>query len=196
MRTRLSVFSDFANSLFPHELEYLITVQNFSKPLNLKILQQIYSNNTSTSGAKKNYDEKVDKRTYSYLKNWISETLQKIDVDYFFDWLISTEKKILTDVVVPSDEVDILSNINQMQPTNYNFIRFYELLQYYRDYLMVRSRTKHNKVVTDYLDFNREQYFRHKNLNITLDNATARIVNKSELLPADKANIEKLLSDT
>ena len=196
MRTRLSVFSDFANSLFPHELEYLITVQNFSKPLNLKILQQIYFNNTSTSGAKKNYDEKVDKRTYSYLKNWISETLQKIDVDYFFDWLISTEKKILTDVVVPSDEVDILSNINQMQPTNYNFIRFYELLQYYRDYLMVRSRTKHNKVVTDYLDFNREQYFRHKNLNITLDNATARIVNKSELLPADKANIEKLLSDT
>lgn len=196
MRTRLSVFSAFANSLFPHELEYLVTVQNFSKSLNSKILQQIYSNNTSTSGAKKHFDEKVDKRTYSYLKNWISETLLKIDVDYFFDWLISTEKKILTDVIVPSDEAVILSNIKQMQPTNYNYIRFYELLQYYREYLMVRSRTKHNNVVTNYLEIHRKQYFKLKQLNIELDNATARIVKKSELLPEEKVDIEKFLSDT
>ena len=195
MRTKLSVFSEFANSLFPHELEYLLTVQNFTKSLNLKILNQIYSNNTSSTKSNKNYDETVDKRTYSYLKNWISETLLKIDVDYFFDWLIATEKKVLTDVVSPSDEAEILSNMNQMQPTNYNYIRFYELLQYYRDYLMVRSRTKNNKVVTNYLEIHAEKYSKLKNLNISLDNTTAKIVNKTELLINEKEEIEKFLSD-
>ena len=117
-----------------------MAVQNFSKPLNLKILRQIYYNNTSSGKQRKSFDETIDKRTYAYLKNWITETLLKIDVDYFFDWLIETEKKILTDVIVPSDEAVILSNMNKMQPTNYNYIRFYELLQYYRDYLMVRNR--------------------------------------------------------
>lgn len=194
MRTKLSVFSEFANSLFPHELEYLLAVQNFTKPLNLRILNLIYSNNTSNLRAKKNYDESVDKRTYSYLKNWITETLLKIDVDCFFDWLISTEKKVLTDVVSPSDEAEILSNMNQMQPTNYNYIRFYELMQYYRDYLMVRSRTKYNKVVTSYLEKHAEQYFKLKSLNISLDNTTAKIVNKTELSTNETEEIEKFLS--
>ena len=196
MRTKLSIFSEFAGSLFPHELEYLMNVQNFSKPVNLEILKQIYSNNTSNPSSNKIYDDSVDKRTYSYLKNWITETLLRIDVDCFFEWLISTEKKILTDVIVPSDETEILRYIGQIKPTNYNFIRFYELMQYYRDYLMVRSRTKHNKVVTNYLELNGDNYFRLKSLNIAIDNATARIINKSELTPEEKANIEKLLSDT
>jgi len=179
MRPKLSIFTDFANTLFPHELEYLMAVQNFSKPLNLKILKQIYSNNTSSGKQRKPFDESIDKRTYSYLKKWITETLLKIDVDYFFDWLIETEKKILTDVIVPSDETVILSNMNKMHPTNYNYIRFYELLQYYRDYLVVRSRTRHNKVVTDFLEVHHEQYHKLKNLNIKLDDVTARIVKKT-----------------
>lgn len=194
MRSKLSIFTDFANTLFPHEMEYLLAVQNFEKPLNLSILKQIYSNVALRESQRKKFDESIDKRTYSYLKNWITETLLKIDIDYFFDWLIETEKKILTDIIVPSDEAVILSNINLMRPTNYNYIRFYELLQYYRDYLMVRSRTKHNKVVTDYLEIHRKQYFKLKNLNTELDNATARIVKKTELLPGEKEEIESFLS--
>ncbi|HHT22939.1 MAG TPA: hypothetical protein GXZ87_06455 [Bacteroidales bacterium] len=193
MRPKLSIFTDFANTLFPHELEYLMAVQNFSKPLNLKILKQIYSNNTSSGKQRKPFDESIDKRTYSYLKNWITETLLKIDVDYFFDWLIETEKKILTDVIVPSDEAVILSNMSKMHPTNYNYIRFYELLQYYRDYLMVWSRTKYNKVVTGFLEVHHEQYYKLKNLNIKLDNVTARIVKKIEFQPEEKENIENFL---
>jgi len=195
MRPKLSIFTDFANTLFPHELEYLMAVQNFSKPLNLKILKLIYFNNTSSGKQRKPFDESIDKRTYSYLKNWITETLLKIDVDYFFDWLIKTEKKILTDVIVPSDEAVILSNINKMHPTNYNYIRFYELLQYYRDYLMVRNRTKYNKVVTDFLEVHHEQYYKLKNLNIKLDDVTARIVKRIEFYPEEKENIEKFLSE-
>lgn len=87
----------------------------------------------------------VDKRTYSYVKTWIQDALAKIDVDVFFEWLIVVEKKILTDVISPVDEAQILVNIKNIKPTHYYFIRFYELLQYYRDYLLVRSRTKYNK---------------------------------------------------
>ena len=114
MRPKLSIFTDFANTLFPHELEYLIAVQNFSKPLNLKILKQIYSNNTSSGKHWKPFDESIDKRTYSYLK-LDNSNLPKIDVDYFFDWLIETEKN-LTDVIVPSDEAVILCSMNKCTP--------------------------------------------------------------------------------
>lgn len=195
MRIKLNIFSDFANSLFPHELEYLLSVQNFSKPLNLKILNQIYQNNTSLK-AHKPFDEDIDKRTYSYMKNWITETLLKIDVDYFFEWLISTEKKILTDVIVPADESEILNYMHQMTPESYNFIRFYELLLYYRDYLMVRSRTKYIRVVMDFFERNREQYFKLKEINNQLDTVTAEIVKKTELSTEEHNNAEQFLSQT
>ena len=39
MRPKLSIFTDFADTLFLHNW-YLMAVQNFSKPLNLKILKQ------------------------------------------------------------------------------------------------------------------------------------------------------------
>ncbi|VBB43423.1 conserved hypothetical protein [uncultured Paludibacter sp.] len=195
MRTRLNIFSEFANSLFSHELEYLLSVQNFSKSLNLNILNQIYKNNTSVKTPKP-FDTSVDKRTYSYMKNWITETLLKIDVDHFFEWLISTEKKILTDVIVPTDESEILGNMHQMTSVNYNFIRFYELILYYRDYLMVRSRTKYIRVVMEFLEKNREHYFFLKEINNELDTITAQIVKKTDLSVTEQNEAEQFLSHT
>ncbi len=193
MRTKLNIFSEFARSLFPHELEYLMSVQSFNKSINITILNQIYNNNTS-SKPPKDFDIEVDKRTYSYLKNWITETLLKIDVDYFFEWLIATEKKVLTDVIIPADETEILSNMHKMSSTNYNFIRFYELLLYYRDYLMVRNRTKYIKIVMEFLESHREQYFHLKDINNQLDTVTAEIVKKTKLTIEEQNNSEQFLS--
>jgi len=123
MRAKLNTFQEFTQSLYPHEVDYLLSVQNFSKESNLLILHQIHANSNSQQ-APKAFDTNVDKRTYSYIKTWIQDTLSKIDVDVFFEWLIMVEKKVLTDVISPLDETEILANIKLIKPTHYHFIRF------------------------------------------------------------------------
>ena len=43
MKQKLSKFTEFANSLFPHEIDYLLSVQQFATDENLKILNLISS---------------------------------------------------------------------------------------------------------------------------------------------------------
>lgn len=193
MRTKLNTFQEFTLSLYPHEVEYLISVQNFNKKINLNILNQIYLNSILQNP--KPFDKSVDKRIYSYIKTWISDTLSKIDVDIFFDWLISVEKKVLTDIISPSDEAEILGYLKQIKSTHYYFIRFYELLQYYRDYLLVRNRTKYNSIVSEYLELYKDNYLKSTQINQQLHVITTEIVNKdkSENLIQTKAD-DMLLS--
>jgi hypothetical protein len=189
MRTKLNTFSEFSNTLFPHELDYLLTVQNFSKKSNLKILQQI-RRNLQTHQSTTTFDTSLDKRTYSYIKNWITETLAKIDVDSYFEWLISVEKKVMTDSVSPEDEHGILENLKQINPTHYYFLRFYELLQHYRDYLLVRNRTKYYRVVSEFLDAHKETFFERTSINQRLNLATIQIIQKEEFVDEQFAGSE------
>jgi hypothetical protein len=124
------------------------------------------------------------------VKTWIQDTLSRIDVDIFFEWLITVEKKVLTDVISPLDEAKILANIKYIEPTHYYFIRFYELLQYYRDYLLVRNRTKFNKFVSDYLETYKNNYLKSTEINQQLHLVTSEIVkkenpDKNELISAE-----------
>ena len=171
MRTKLSTFDAFANSLFPHELDYLINIQQFRKPVNVEILKRMHSN--STAQQKKTYDTSIDKRSYSYVKNWVEENLSRIDVDVYFNWLIETERSVLTDVISPAEESEILSNLKQITPVHYYFIRFYELLQYYRDYLTVRNRARYSSIVLQYLDSHEASFSKAVEVNRQLDRITA-----------------------
>lgn len=187
MRTKLSTFDAFANSLFPHELDYLINIQQFRKPVNVEILKRMHSN--STAQQKKNYDTSIDKRSYSYVKNWVEENLSRIDVDVYFNWLIETERSVLTDVISPAEESGILSNLKQITPVHYYFIRFYELLQYYRDYLTVRNRARYSSIVLQYLDSHEASFSKAVEVNRQLDRITAQIV-KKENLADETLNLE------
>ncbi len=192
MRTKLTTFQEYTQSLYPHEVDYLLSVQNFSKKSNLCILQQIHTNST-LQHITKAFDANIDKRTYSYVKTWMQDTLSKIDVDVFFEWLIWVEKKVLTDIVSPSDEAEILSFIKHIKPTYYYFMRFYEFLQYYRDYLLVRSRTKYNRVVSEYLDKYKDNYLKSTQINQQLHLITTEIVNKETVEKEELASAEVLL---
>ncbi len=191
MREKLNTFTLFAEALYPHELEYLLSIQNFDKPENLRILKQIHHNTTSTD--QRAYDTKEDKRTYSYLKNWITYSLEKIDVDLFFQWLIATETKVLTDLIAPEDETQLLGFIKKMETTDYNFIRFYELVQYYRDYLLVRNRKKNIETVIEFLNRCKEHYHKLKNINLKLDELTAQIVQEKVFNPIESKAFEEYL---
>lgn len=190
MRSKLSTFSDFANSLFPHETDYLVALQQFSKPENLKILNLVNYNSKNPLN-RLPYDTSIDKRSYSYLKRWITESLAKADVDLHYQWLLSIEQSVMTDSITPEQEKLLMEQVHQISPASYNFIRFYQLIQYYRDYLMVRSRIRYYTQVTDFLERFQENYVYAQYQNNEMNRAAERIVRQ---IAAD--NEEFLLWET
>lgn len=175
MKQKLIKFTEFANSLYPHEVDYLLSVQQFATNENLKILNLINYNSKNPRNTLP-YDGSLDKRKYSYVKNWIEKNLNSIDVDYYYEWLIGIEKKVMTDSIMPEEERDLLEKTLTTSSTHYYFIRFYELLQHYRDYLLIRIRNQYYEPVSEYLEKYKDQYQLVTELNKKLNTATLDII--------------------
>ena len=192
MRIKLVTFSDFANHLYPHEADYLLSIQKFSKGVNLQILGTIHSNCHNPLKARE-YDPKIDKRSYSYIKTWIVEALDKADVDRFYEWLAYTEKQVMIDAITPEEEKEILAYIKSSSPSQYFFLRFYELLQYFRDYLLIRVRNQFYKPINDYLQKYEKSYHRSMAINTKLNQAAEEIIRQHETLDADPMHYSDFL---
>jgi hypothetical protein len=194
MHNKLSKFSEFANALYPHELDYLLSIQKFEHSENLKILNLI-NYNSKNPGNLLPYDATLDKRRYSYMKNWIESSLQARDVDHFYDWLIHFEKKVLTDMIELDEEKELLKKAQTIDATQYYFIRFYELMRYYRDYLLIRNRTDYYHAIQDYLRDNHEQYQAAVDLNTMLNRASEDIVGQYFDSRTESRQWEQFLQD-
>lgn len=192
MRSKLSTFSEFANSLYPHETDYLLSVQQFEKPENLKILNLINYNSKNPLNLLP-YDSTIDKRAYSYLKTWIAETLEKADVDLFYDWLLSIERDVMSDAITPEEERALMDQALLTQPSRYYFIRFYQVMQHYRDYLMVRNRIRYYEQVTEYLEKYHSNFIKATSLNNEMNIAAERIVKQLESTDEEFLKWEELL---
>jgi bifunctional DNA-binding transcriptional regulator/antitoxin component of YhaV-PrlF toxin-antitoxin module len=195
MKQKLNKFSDFANSLYPHEIEYLLSVQQFAISDNLKILNLINYNSKNPLNIIP-YDTSLDKRKYSYLKNWIEKNLLDINVDRYFEWLLNIEKQVMMDAVTPEEEKELLAEITKTSDSSYYFIRFYELLQHYRDYLLIRVRNQLYEPVLDYLNKYRESYSRSTEINKKLNSATIDIIKQHASTTTESKQWEKFLKKT
>ncbi len=195
MRLKLVTFSDFANQLYPHEADYLISIQKFSKGINAQILYTLHANSYNPQKAKE-YDPAIDKRSYSYIKTWIIQALDKADVDKFYEWLAYTEKQVMIDAITPEEEKEILSFIKIINPSKYFFLRFYELLQYFRDYLLIRVRNQYYKPITTYLQKYESAYHRSNEINIKLNQAAEEIIRQHETLDAEPIHYSDFLQTT
>lgn len=174
---KLTRFAQFANSLLPHEVQHLLKINRLADPQKVSILQRIASNTTHPLQPVK-FDETIDKRKYSYLKNWIVTRLKAIDADYFYEWLINLDRTIMTDSITLDQELNLISAIKKYRYPTYYFIRFYELVQNYRYYLLIRMRYQYNEIAGQFLDRFRNQYLHAKNINQQLHEATIDIVSQ------------------
>lgn len=195
MKHKLSTFSEFVNQLFPHEADYLMRISKFSKGDNQQILA-ITHYNCYHQENRQSFDPEMDKRSYSYIKNWITEALDKVDVDKFYDWLLLMEKKVMTDSILPDEEKQILNNYRTIDSSHYYFLRFYELVQYYRDYLLIRVRNKLYKPTNDYLVKHEAAYLRGQAVNKQLNQATVEIIRQHETFDADPIYFKNFLHET
>lgn len=178
-RQRLS-FEAFASGIMPHELEYVCSKQHFKTKENLTILDQL-RDSLFRPAHFAGFDRSIDKRHYSYVKKWIGEKLNAIDADVYFERLSELDKKIMTDALDAADERQMLGMIRASRKTDYYFVRFYELIQNYRYYLLIRMRHNYLKAINNYLETNREAWVRSKAINQELHEATRDIVDQYAL---------------
>ncbi|MBL7818964.1 MAG: hypothetical protein JNL70_28445 [Saprospiraceae bacterium] len=178
MRNKLQKFTDFANGLLPHETEYLLSVQQFQDKKKLDILEQI-DFNCKNIHLFKPFDEEVDKRKYSNLKTWIEEHLAEIDVDAQYDWIARTNQSIMTDSITPEEEKNLLKTIKDYPlSTAFYFIKFYELVKDYRQFLLIRMRYAEHRQADNFLKDNKERYDYCSAVSEKMHEATLDIVHQ------------------
>lgn len=193
MRSKLQKFIEFTNSLLPHETAYLINQQKFIDEERFNILKQI-DYNCQNIHQFTPYDEGIDKRTYSHLKTWISNRLEAIDVDVQYQWISEMDQKIMTDSILPVEEQKLLKAIRNYQHPMFFFMRFYELVQHYRQFLLIRIRYTDHKCTDDFLKKYETSYLYAKQTYEQLHLATQDIVNHYKAASNESIQWEKWLT--
>lgn len=151
MRQKLQKFEQFVQTLLPHEVRYLLAIQQFQDLENLRLLEQILEQCQPGSHYRP-FDTEIDKRKYSNLKKWILTRLEAVDVDQQFDWLHQLEQKINLDDIAPDEEQQLLNVLENFEPPYYWFNKLYELAQLYRRFLLIRLRYLDHERVMAFLE--------------------------------------------
>jgi hypothetical protein len=193
-KIKLKKFTEFANSLLPHETQYLLKIQQFEDEQRLEILKRV-DYNCRQIDQKIDYDESIDKRKYSNLKNWILLKLATKDIDEQFAWMSSLEQKINFDRITLDEEKKLLKATRQFQYPDFYFSKFYELLQRYRHFLQVRFRYSDHQVVDQFLIEHADAYHRATRVSEQIHEATNDIIKQYANNSVESIQWEKWLSD-
>lgn len=176
----------------PHEAYYLSSVIWFTDQGKISIAKRLIDNATSTSVFVP-FDPAIDKRKYSYVKKWINQKLDEIDVDKNIAWLIYLKEKLLTDQIETKDETELLAYIDRYKEITHFFQFFYELVRQYKSYLLIRMRYQDHEIVADFIDAYKKHYKKAIEVHDKLYRATAEITNQYTLKNSDTKSWEKWL---
>ncbi len=184
MKQKLARFKAFAEGLFPHEVYFLESIENFQIRENKDILE-VMRYNLEHRSKPRDFDSSIDKRKYSNLKKWMEEKLEEADVDTQLLVIQKLEARVLLDEVDGSTEREIQKWLQRGSPSHYYFRKIYELAQHYEHFLLIRLREKAGQKVGEYLDEHRGAFEYAQEVFNKLQRATADIIsqyrNRSEL---------------
>lgn len=141
------------------------------------------------------YDKSIDKRKYSNLKNWINDKLDQIDVDVQFEWMSQMERQIMTDTIAPGEEKVLIRRIKRYEKPGFYFTKFYELVELYRHFLLIRMRYNHHAITNRFVKKYRDKYRECKAVYDKMHEATLDIVNQYSRQSAHSKHWEQWLSD-
>jgi hypothetical protein len=175
MKKPLARFTQFATNLFPHEVYYLQSVQNFQNPENHEIMA-VMLYNLEHRQKPKPYPTQIDKRKYSNLKKWIEQKLEEANVDEQLRNITRLETKVLLDEVDLATEKELMRWLKLGTPRHHYFRKIYELLRHYEHFLLIRLREKADETVNAYLQKYRSHYEQSETIFQKLQSITSEIV--------------------
>jgi hypothetical protein len=193
-KTFLASFIQFEQTLLPHQIEWIVCINLMRDPEKIRILNLLHHNLLQPKKAHP-YPYTIDKRKYSFIRKYIEEKLKTIDVDLFYSWLCETDRKIMTDNLSLDDERHIVRYIKNYSHPNYYFLRFYELMQNYRHFLLIRVRHENYNIIGEFLQKYEHAYKRGQAVYQQLHDATYDIVSQYKFLNEDGQKWEQILID-
>jgi len=177
MKQKLARFTAFAENLFPHEVYFLNSIENFQIPENKRIMDTILYNLDHREKPRA-FDTSIDKRKYSHLKKWIEARLAEADVDRQLLAIQQLEAKVLLDQVDQATEKQIREWLKRGTPQHYYFRKIYELAQHYEHFLLIRLREREGENVGEYLNDFRQDFEHAQDVFNQLQKATADIISQ------------------
>lgn len=194
MKQKLKKFTEFSKSILPHEAKFLKSVIQFKDAEKLKIINQLILNASSDCNFKA-FDTSINKRKYSYVKDWTEKKLSAINVDTSIAWIMSLKHKILTDAITANEEKEFLQHITAYKSIEYNFQNLYDLAKEYKSYLLVRMRYKDHEIIANFLSQYQDNYKRAIDIREKLYAATTEITNQYTLNNNETKHLESWLYD-
>jgi len=188
MKPKLQVFNQFVAVLLPHELHYLKEIHQFQDEENKSILAQMVEKVVHNQLV--HFDAEIDKRKYFALIQWVKHKLAAIDVDLSFEHINQLDSRIMTDTVDADTEKQLLTLL-KFTPSAYYFVKVYDLMLNFRQYLLIRMRFREHKLVNEWLTNHTLAYERSKAIYSELHQASLEITleYKEGVLPSrDWAN--------
>ncbi|HKL02742.1 MAG TPA: hypothetical protein VJ911_03670 [Cryomorphaceae bacterium] len=154
---KLKKFKAFADSLFPSEVAYVESNNDFQDPELVSILRSLKTHVTRDP-SRVVFDPSIDPRKYSRMIGNFENKLQKIDVDYYYGWISIINHEITTDAISPRQQTRIIKEMEAFEPDWFHMGSFYRLVKHYEGYLLMRYREKDYHTVTEFLEKYREKY--------------------------------------
>lgn len=190
----LSKFTQFTDALLPHETEYLLTVQRFEDPERLETLKLIDFNCRNIDQFTP-YDAAIDKRKYNHLQNWIKDQLNAIDVDERYRWKLEMERKIMTDTIQAKEEKSLIKAIRRYEYPTFNFMKFYELVTHYNQFLLIRIRQEDQRLTEAFLAEHEAAYLHAKSIYTKIQQITKDIIEQYSSGTKESRQWEKWLNE-
>jgi len=177
MKEKLKRFREFASEILPHEVDYLCSIQQFEDQQKQAILTRIQYN-CHNNNQPLPFNDAIDKRKYSNLKNWVVRKLDEADVDKHFEWINEMDRRVMTDSIRPEDEKQLLTAIGQANTTDYYFMKFYDLALNFRQYMLIRLRYNEHTIINQFVEAHRPAYQLSCQVSDKLHQASVDIINQ------------------
>ena len=156
-KEKLKKFTEYCEDLLPHEISYLYSISKSKDSDRLNIMSHIHTK-VMNGDYDFEFDLDIDKRKYSKTLAWMKHELEKIDVDKRLVWISQCLQSLLLDQATSELDQSILRAINKVQPNDYYFIYFYELLLQYRQHLLIRMQYQMYQRVNDFIERHQLDY--------------------------------------
>lgn len=193
MKIKLKKFFEFSSSILPNEAKYLDSLSHKIKDPEKKIIISSVINNAIPENVQVDFSLEIDKRKYTYIKSWIENKLNAIDVDKTIVWLLELRRCILTDSISYQQEIEFLHYLVHYRGLDFYFQNVYDLAQEYQSYLLIRMRYNDHEIVANFLKNYREHYQKAKTIHDKLYRATGEITSQYTLNNNDTKYWEKWL---
>lgn len=172
---KLKKFSKFVDSLLPHEVQLLECCAQFQDVDRIEIFETV-RHNVLNQDQKKAFSLTCDKRKYSHMMNWMQGRLDEHCTDNYYERLNYFDNKIKTDALSSEEERILLKLIKNYEPHHFHFIRFYEVVKNYLNFLLVRVRLNDYELINKFVHNYHDDYIRSKNIGDRMTQATSDIV--------------------